>query len=90
MKAGITVRAAIAAPLLLLAACNDEPAATKGEGDADAAAEVLEGTISDEMLPLDRVRSQPPLAEGEGEDEGGSGDEDGEDAGEASSDETAE
>ena len=88
MKAGITVRAAIAAPLLLLAACNDEPAATKGEGDADAAAEVLEGTISDEMLPLDRVRSQPPLAEGESE--GESGEENGEDADGASPDETAE
>lgn len=44
----------------LLAACGEEPA----DDDARAASgEVLEGTISDAMLPLDTVRSQPPLAE---------------------------
>ena len=43
----------------LLAACND----TAGEGQAARSGEVLEGTISDEMLPLDSVQSQPPLAD---------------------------
>lgn len=53
------VRAALAMlPLALLAACG-------GGGDADggsASGKVLEGTISDEMLPLDTVRAQAPLA----------------------------
>lgn len=47
------------APLTLLTACG-------GDTPDDARApsgEVLEGTISDSMLPLDTVRSQPPLAE---------------------------
>ena len=46
----------------LLAACGDEPAADDGRA---AQGEVLEGTISDAMLPLDTVRSQPPLAQPE-------------------------
>ena len=45
-----------------LAACGDGPAADDGRA---APGEVLEGTISDAMLPLDTVRSQPPLAEPE-------------------------
>ena len=47
-------------PLLLLAACGggaDEADDTR----AAAPGEVLESTISDAMLPLDRLRSQPPL-----------------------------
>jgi hypothetical protein len=47
----------VLAPLALLAACN-------GSGSDDARApsgEVLEGSISDAMLPLDTVRSEPPL-----------------------------
>ena len=48
-------------PLALLAACNDAPA---DEGRA-AAGEVLEGTISDAMLPVDRVTSEPPLEDPE-------------------------
>ena len=45
----------------LLAACGgDAPA----DGRA-ASGEVLEGTISDEMLPVDRVRSEPPLEDPE-------------------------
>jgi len=44
---------------LMLAACNgDQPAPS--EEEADAAGEVLGGTISDDMLPLDRVRSESP------------------------------
>ena len=48
-------------PLALLAACN-EP--SDGNGRA-ASGEVLEGTISDAMLPVDRVRSEPPLEDPE-------------------------
>jgi hypothetical protein len=50
----------VLAPLTLLAACGGD----KAEKDERAASgEVLEGTISDSMLPLDSVRSQAPLAE---------------------------
>ena len=48
-------------PLALLAACNEEPT---DDGRA-ASGEVLEGTISDAMLPVDRVRSEPPLEDPE-------------------------
>jgi hypothetical protein len=48
-------------PLALLAACNEEPT---DDGRA-ASGEVLEGTISDAMLPLDRVQSEPPLEDPE-------------------------
>lgn len=45
--------------LALLAACGG---GDSSESDGRAASgEVLEGTISDEMLPVDRVRSEPPL-----------------------------
>ena len=47
----------IALPLTL-AACGDK----KPDANAMAAGEILEGTTSDAMLPLDTVRSQPPLA----------------------------
>ncbi|MXP41833.1 hypothetical protein GRI75_09290 [Altererythrobacter soli] len=46
-------------PLALLAACGDEPAAD-GDGRS-ASGQVLEGTISDDMLPLDKLQSEPPL-----------------------------
>ena len=49
------------APLALLAACNDEPT---DDGRA-ASGEVLEGTISDAMLPVDQVQSEPPLEDPE-------------------------
>lgn len=42
----------------LLAGCGEEPASDDGRA---ASGEVLEGTISDAMLPLDTLRSQPPL-----------------------------
>lgn len=51
-------RALALLPLALLAACG-------GGDDADggsASGKVLEGTISDDMLPLDTVRAQAPLA----------------------------
>ena len=77
----------LAAPLALLAACDDTPDTATAE-NPDEAAEVLEGTISDEMLPLDELRSEAPseAEEGaDGTDEGG--DESG--AGDASEDESA-
>ena len=52
-------------PFVLLAACQDDAAPAEGEGDVSG--EVLEGTISDAMLPLDTVQSQPPLLNPEGE-----------------------
>ena len=47
-------------PLALLA-CGEEAVE---EGGA-ASGEVLEGTISDAMLPVDRVQSEPPLEDPE-------------------------
>lgn len=44
--------------LLALAACGSEPKPTGGSADG----EILPGSASDAMLPLDTVRSQPPLA----------------------------
>ena len=63
---------------LLLAACSDSEPAPAEQGASGAEGEVLGGTISDAMLPLDTVQSQAPsLAddgeeseEGEGEGEG--------------------
>lgn len=63
------------AAALLLAACEDEAAEVPRDTEqgGKAAGEVLGGAISDDMLPLERLRSQsPPLepepaAEREGE-----------------------
>lgn len=44
---------------VLLAACGG---AKKDEGAGTAAGEILPGSVSDAMLPLDTVRSQAPLA----------------------------
>lgn len=50
-------------PLALLAGCGEEPVAEPTDNDGRAAeGEVLSGTISDAMLPLDTVRSQAPRA----------------------------
>jgi len=63
---------AIAAPLLLaISACNDDPAVDVENDGREASGEVLEGTISDAMLPLDQVRSQAPLVEEAEEPAGG-------------------
>ena len=56
-----------------LAACGGGDDATDGGA---ASGEVLEGTISDEMIALEKVKSQPPLL---GED-GNSGEDEAEDA----------
>ena len=55
---------------LLLAACGDDAAPVSEDDGREASGEVLEGTISDAMLPLDEVRSQAPLAEAEGGEDG--------------------
>ena len=54
------LRALIAlASLALIASCGkDEVAQSDGRS---ASGEVLEGTVSDAMLPVDRVQSEPPL-----------------------------
>jgi hypothetical protein len=48
--------------LALLAACGGNAPADDGRA---ASGDVLEGTISDAMLPVDRVRSEPPLEDPE-------------------------
>lgn len=53
----------VLAGALLLSACGQDEA-LKGDGRT-ASGEVLEGTISDGMIPLDELRSQAPLAEPE-------------------------
>ena len=56
----------LAAPLLLLAACGDEAAeVSEGEEKLDARGEVLGGSITDDMLPLDALTSQAPPQAGE-------------------------
>ena len=58
----------------MLAGCGGNDAAPQGE---NAKGDVLEASVSDDMIPLDTVRSQPPLADGEeiaeGEEEAGEG-----------------
>jgi hypothetical protein len=44
---------------LILSACGSEK---KAEGAGSATGEILPGSASDAMLPLDTVRSQAPLA----------------------------
>ena len=56
MKHGLIV----AATLLALAGCKGE--ARKDAGAGTAQGEVLPGSTSDAMLPLDTVKSQAPLA----------------------------
>jgi hypothetical protein len=60
----IVKRLLLALPALaLLAACGGN--APAGNDRRAASGEVLEGTISDDMLPIDRVRSEPPLEDPE-------------------------
>ena len=54
-------KALISALLMLgLAACTGD--ARKDEGAGKASGEVLPGSVSDAMIPLDQVKSQAPLA----------------------------
>jgi hypothetical protein len=54
-------RAALLALMLCLAACEEQAAAPAEQGGA-ASGEVLVGSISDAMIPLDQLESQAPLA----------------------------
>jgi hypothetical protein len=45
-------------PLALLAGCNDK---TDKNDRRSASGEVLQGTTSDAMLPLDKLKSQGPM-----------------------------
>jgi hypothetical protein len=47
--------------VLLLAACEDKPAASTEQGGA-ASGEILAGSVSDAMIPLDQLTSEAPLA----------------------------
>jgi hypothetical protein len=55
-------RSILALCVLMLAACESEPAAVTGESGGRAEGEVLGGTISDDMIALEQLRSQAPLA----------------------------
>ena len=55
----LTLSLPLLLPLALLAACGGS--GTSADDERSATGEVLEGTISDEMLPLATVTSQPPL-----------------------------
>ena len=50
---------ALALVALALAGC-DEPAAPPSEQGGEAAGEVLGGSISDDMIPLEQLRSEAP------------------------------
>ncbi len=55
-------RPAVLFSCLLLAACGGASSDGSGAGDGTAPGEVLEGSVSDAMLPLDTATSQsPPL-----------------------------
>jgi hypothetical protein len=45
---------------MALAGCGDE--AKKAQGAGTAQGEVLPGSVSDAMVPVDQLKSQPPLA----------------------------
>ena len=55
------IRASLLALCLIAAACSDEPKPSSEQGAA-ASGEVLPGSISDAMIPLDQLESQAPLA----------------------------
>lgn len=56
----------VLALMLLLAACESEPGARSGASGSKAEGEVLGGTISDDMIALEQLTSQAPLAPREG------------------------
>jgi hypothetical protein len=61
MKRAPILAGPILAVALSLAACEDQ-AAAPADQRAAAAGEVLEGSISDAMIPLEQLDSQAPLA----------------------------
>jgi len=79
---------ALLLPLVLVAGCNNKPSRND---QRSASGEVLQGTISDDMLPLDKLKSQPPMLapsagkatpEGVADEVSGAGDADNEASGE--------
>lgn len=58
-------RAAILALALLAASCGDQAAAPAEQG-GEASGEVLAGSISDAMIPLDQLESEAPFAPRQG------------------------
>ena len=54
-------RAAILVFALLASACTED-ASTSAQQRGEASGEVLAGSISDAMIPLDQLESQAPLA----------------------------
>ena len=64
----------LAFPILLLAtACEDEvePPADNTEQGGEVAGDVLGGSISDDMIPLEELQSQSPPAERSANDDAG-------------------
>jgi hypothetical protein len=55
-------RAATSAALCLALAACDNPAAAPATQGGEAAGEVLPGSVSDAMIPLEQLDSQAPLA----------------------------
>ncbi len=67
----------LALPILLLAtACEDavEPTVEGTEQGGEVTGDVLGGSISDDMIPLEKLRSQSPPAARSGNDEGAGSD----------------
>lgn len=54
-------RSPVLALALLVAACGDQAAAPAEQG-GEASGEVLAGSVSDAMIPLDQLKSEAPLA----------------------------
>ena len=71
--------AAILALALLVAACEEQAGDDRTEQGSEAAGEVLGGSISDAMIPLEQLESEAPLlprraaAPGRSEDEADAG-----------------
>lgn len=57
MRLTVTRLLALLLPLALLAGCHK----SAQNDQRSASGEVLQGTVSDAMLPLDKLKSEPPL-----------------------------
>lgn len=55
-------RFALLAMTLLASGCTEEASAPAAQQGGAASGEVLEGSISDAMIPLDQLESEAPLA----------------------------
>ena len=80
---------ALIAALLLLAACDGSGPASQDNEGGGAEGELLEGSISDAMIPVDQVRSQAPLATPEAQEGGTTSTDDADDETDESPDESA-